>query len=432
LHLYYRVDPAKEYRNRVGWREGVDVRGFNGFVFAPGALKGGGEYAVERDLPAADLPDSFYEDLARPPAVRIADNGAIPAAPGVDVDSDAIRERVADWLETDAPVSIEGDGGHDTLIDVAHGCMDRGVTPAVAAELMAGHWDFRCEPEWGDEVIAGQIASLVHSRKDRIGCGVAPRAPLGDVFEPIGVVGAADEDEFSPADLDGAPPPPRRWLVPDLIPDRTVTSLSGDGGVGKSLLTLQLACARATKSKWLGLDVEPGRTLYISAEDDKDEMHRRLADIARAERFALADARDLRIIDRAGKDAVMGMLSAMSGKIVPTAQWRRVERRVGEFRPGLVVFDTSADVYSGNENVREQVRQFVTMLRGLAIAHECAVLLLTHPSNHGVSSGSGTSGSTAWHNSVRSRLFMRRPKDDDTRQREPNLRILETMKANYA
>src|SRR6185437_9503326 len=292
LHLYYRVDPSKEYRNRVGWREGVDVRGFNGFVFAPGAVKGGGEYVVERDLPTVDLPDSFYEDLARPPAVRIADNGAIPAAPGVDVDSDAIRERVADWLETDAPVSIEGDGGHDTLLDVAHGCMDRGVSPAVAAELMAGHWDFRCEPEWGNEVIAGQIASLVHSRKDRIGCGVAPRAPLGDVFEPIEAVGAADDDEFSPADLDGAPPPPRRWLVPDLIPDRTVTSLSGDGGVGKSLLTLQLACARATRSTWLGLDVEPGRTLYVSAEDDKDELHRRLADIARAERFALTDARD--------------------------------------------------------------------------------------------------------------------------------------------
>src|SRR6185312_15062821 len=234
--------------------------------------------------------------------------------------------------------------------------------------------------------------------KDRIGCGVAPRAPLGDVFEPIddnappAAPEADEDDEFSLAELDGAPPPPRRWLVPDLIPDRTVTLCSGDGGVGKSLLVLQLGCAMATKTQWLGLDVEPGRTLYVSAEDDKDEIHRRVADIAKAERFTLADAQDMRVIDRAGKDAVMGMLSGATGKIAPTPLWRRVEKRVSEFRPGLVVFDTSADVYAGNENVREQVRQFVGLLRGMAIKHECAVLLLSHPSNYGTASGSGTSG----------------------------------------
>lgn len=34
--------------------------------------------------------------------------------------------------------------------------------------------------------------------------------------------------DFSAADLDGRPIPPRSWIVKDMVPDRTVTLLSGD------------------------------------------------------------------------------------------------------------------------------------------------------------------------------------------------------------
>ena len=39
--------------------------------------------------------------------------------------------------------------------------------------------------------------------------------------------------------------PPREWLVDALVPMKTVTLFSGDGGTGKSLLALQLAVAVA-------------------------------------------------------------------------------------------------------------------------------------------------------------------------------------------
>ena len=55
--------------------------------------------------------------------------------------------------------------------------------------------------------------------------------------------------------------------------------LAGDGGGGKSLLALQLAAAIATGTWWVGLDVQKGRVLVLSAEDDKDEMHFRLENI---------------------------------------------------------------------------------------------------------------------------------------------------------
>jgi hypothetical protein len=84
---------------------------------------------------------------------------------------------------------------------------------------------------------------------------------------------------INPADWEGLPVPPREWIVPGYIPHKTVTLLSGDGSVGKSLLALQLAVGRALAREWIGLMPEQGRTLILSAEDDADEMHRRLEDI---------------------------------------------------------------------------------------------------------------------------------------------------------
>jgi RecA-family ATPase len=40
------------------------------------------------------------------------------------------------------------------------------------------------------------------------------------------------------------------------------------------------------------------------------------------------------------------------------------------------------------------------MLRGLAINYQHATLMLAHPSLAGMASGSGSSGSTGWSNSV--------------------------------
>jgi RecA-family ATPase len=59
------------------------------------------------------------------------------------------------------------------------------------------------------------------------------------------------------------------------------------------------------------------------------------------------------------------------------------------------------------------------------------VLLLAHPSLVGLSSGSGTSGSTGWHNSVRSRLYLDKVKTSDGEELDANVRFLTCKKANY-
>ncbi|MCA3518508.1 MAG: AAA family ATPase, partial [Rhodobacter sp.] len=236
----------------------------------------------------------------------------------------------------------------------------------------------------------------------------APQAAARD-RQPTPVAAEPVLFDFFPArDLADKPIPPRHWHVDDLVPGGTVTLLSGDGGTGKSLLAMQLAVATAIGGRWLGQDVAGGGALYLSAEDDRDELHRRLSDICASAGAGLADLDRLTLCPLAGEDALLASLDRATGALRPTALFRDLDARLASERPALMVLDTLADLFPGNENDRAQARQFVGMLRGLAIRHECAVLLLAHPSLAGLSTGTGTSGSTGWNNSVRSRIYLSR------------------------
>jgi RecA-family ATPase len=241
---------------------------------------------------------------------------------------------------------------------------------------------------------------------------------------------AAVLEWFTPVDLVDKSVPPRRWLVRDMIPDRQVTLLAGDGATGKSQIAQQLAVATALGTEWIGQLPEPGPVVFASAEDDRDELHRRLVAIAASYGMDLSDMADLHLASLAGRDAVMGAPDK-TGIIRETAVWRGLAEKVDKVKPRLVVIDPLADVFAGNENDRPEARQFVGLLRRLAIHHACAVLLLGHPSLTGLSTGAGTSGSTAWSNSVRSRLYLERPKGDDGKEIDPDLRALKVKKSNY-
>jgi RecA-family ATPase len=225
------------------------------------------------------------------------------------------------------------------------------------------------------------------------------------------------------------PVPAREWCVPNRIPMRNVTLFSGEGAIGKSIVSLQLAVATALGKDWLNSLPEFGPTIVVCCEDDEDELHRRLSDILRHCGATFADLKDMHIISMAGRDALMAV-PERNGLIKPTKLFERLGTAARDIRPKLIVLDNSADVFGGNENDRAQVRQFVGILRGLAIAANAGVVLTSHPSLTGQHSGTGLSGSTAWHASVRSRLYMQRAtvKDEEP---DPNLRVIEVMKSNY-
>lgn len=231
---------------------------------------------------------------------------------------------------------------------------------------------------------------------------------------------------IDPADWHERAIPERDWYVEGMIPSRQVTLLSGDGGTGKSLLAYQIGIAGALGVETLGLKPAEGGVVYLAGEDDEDELMRRGNDILAATGHTFADLKEkMRVIPMAGMDAELMFLNAERLlQLSDLAQ--KVEETVDEFRPALLILDTSADVFGGDEINRRQVRQFVSMLRRMAMKYNLAVVLLSHPSVAGMQTGTGLSGSTAWNNSVRSRLYLTFEKDDD------DLRSLKGMKANYA
>ena len=80
---------------------------------------------------------------------------------------------------------------------------------------------------------------------------------------------------------DTEPIPERKWAIRDRVPLNQAGLFSGEGGAGKSILELMKNVAHVTGKDWLGSMPEPGPAFYLGAEDDKDELHIRLAAIAK-------------------------------------------------------------------------------------------------------------------------------------------------------
>jgi RecA-family ATPase len=108
----------------------------------------------------------------------------------------------------------------------------------------------------------------------------------------------------------------------------------------------------AAGKDWIGTVPEGGPVIYLSAEDDLDEIHRRLADITAAQGIDLAALTNFHIVPLAGEDAVLGAPDRRSGLIAATPLWRALVAEVAKIRPRLLVIDSLADVFGGNENDR--------------------------------------------------------------------------------
>ena len=238
--------------------------------------------------------------------------------------------------------------------------------------------------------------------------------PADDISETIKTCCAAD--------LEGKRVPERKWLVEGVIPHENVTLLSGDGGLGKTILALMLGASQSTRGPWLGFNTMQGPFLYIGAEDDEPELHRRLDQMRVELGCSWGDLADFHFKSFAGEDALIATFDRSTQIIEPTALLQGIENRICELGAVACALDTSADMFGGDEISRTQVRQFVGMLRGVCTRCKVSIILLAHPSLSGMASGSGTSGSTAWHNSVRSRLYL---KEDG------EARLLEFKKSNY-
>jgi RecA-family ATPase len=242
-------------------------------------------------------------------------------------------------------------------------------------------------------------------------------------LEPLEVV--------DPISFQDKPLPERRWIWDGWVPVGAVTALYGDGGTGKSLLAQQLMTAVAADRLFLGQSLARCKALGVFCEDDNDELQRRQDAINTGMGIDFADLENMQWISRVGSENLLMTFHA-DGRGEPNPFFLQLLTLAKSLGVQLVVVDTAADTFAGNENIRPQVRQFIALLTRLARAIDGAVILLAHPSQTGKTTGSGDGGSTAWSNSVRSRLYLKKLDAAAGEEPDPDRRILSRVKANYA
>lgn len=256
-----------------------------------------------------------------------------------------------------------------------------------------------------------------------------PKSIAAETIAAMGAMGAT----MCPLDWIGQDIPERQWAVDGWIPSHCVTGLYGDGGVGKSLLAMMLMTCVSAGYNFLGMPTAQSRTFGFFCEDTEDELKRRQHDISANYGSDFSDLGDMHLQSRVGYENILMNFANGIGR--ETETYTRMYEEIRDLGAKFVVIDTAADTFGGNENARPEVRQYINLLGRLALQIDGTVVLCAHPSRSGLADETGSGGSTAWNNTLRSRLYLRRPKMKDGNQENPetaDIRELQKMKSNYS
>lgn len=393
-HLWFTLPPGGGVGNRVAVAPGLDVRAAGGFVVAAPSVINGKPYAwTNWDCMAAptiaDAP-AWLLNLLRQPTSK--ESPKVPMG---------------------EPLRIPEGMRNRTLFEAASAMRARGFPDgAIAAALGLMNLE-SCNPPLNADEVATIAASA---------CRYVPEAQPWEVFSkreelPLGalltipVSGPSDllaslEQNLCPLEVRENPFAPLPHYVDKWIPQDEVTLLAGHGGSGKSYVALSIAVHVALGLPFGQLATTQTKVVFFSAEDGRVVLGKRLAKVCRALKIDPAHLKgELHLLDASDIDPAL----YRSKNITPLAD--ALAALVEKLGAGLVVVDNASDAFDGDEIKRADVRSFIRLLRSRIARPGRAVLLLAHINKASASGGKSVgaedySGSTAWHNSVRSRLSL--------------------------
>jgi RecA-family ATPase len=307
-------------------------------------------------------------------------------------------------------------------------CFGWGRVAGVATELREADKAARLVlvPDAGKESDAEKIACTVRAAVARMPEGSKGNFDANDLAQQEGMealralLQSAQEPSLSLPKLKPVsvfdvltnPAPPPQFVWNGYLPRGVVSLLGAHGGTGKSTIALMLSVCAALGRPLFGVGTVRCKTLFVSLEDSAHIIRHRLAFICQKWEIDPAQLHgNLHIVDGTENPELYSADSRGAGETTPT--YFELRKLVQVEEVGLVVLDNASDAYGGDEIQRRQVRAFIRALVEVASLTNCSVMLLAHVDKNTsrarkAEGGEGYSGSTAWHNSARSRLFMTR------------------------
>jgi len=448
-HLIFKQPPFPISNSAGKLGPGLDIRSTGGYIIAAGSETAEGvryEFMVGSYLDAPEAPAKLLELLKPPPrkeppaweprARARADTAAQAwAQAALDGEIATIRSAVKTTRNTTLNVSsmkvaqvVAGGYLHEGMVrgELFRAALSIGLDEiesekTIDSGFKKGFTEPRHPPERTDNGVNYSQASPGSEQTSGAGFGRDPDSERSEPeLEPLPSIFASSWHD--------QPRPVRRFLDGrKLLPVGYVTIVTGDGGVGKTLLMLQASVAMTAATGWLGSSIDQAKVLFFSAEETLREIHTRVAEICEAEYVALDGLGErFELVDLATVMQPALFVTDRNGMVTATQFFAQLRLRLLMSRPKLLVIDNRGQAVIGNENDRGVATQVIRQLQVLAEELDMAIVLLAHPSQAGITTGTGASGSTAWFNTARSVLFLALEGDDS------NLRKLTVRKANYS
>ena len=379
-HLYLRAPKGVVIPSSNGKiAPGIDVRGNDGayWIAGPGSRTTKGEYKWEREPEhIIDAPEWLIKAAiaARPRVRERSKTKTLPRC--VTWDYPPNIERFTAWLKNEAKPSIDGQGGNNTLAATGAMGSSYALYEETTIQLMAEHWNERCEPPWDDDDLeyhggsgyrsadhAGNMAARDNSTMFKPYLATEKGEPVAASQLPKGVTQAF----YYLGMLDTIPEP--TWAIDGILPEDSYSLIYGKRSTKKSFLALDMGLSLATGKPFHGRDVKRGRVVYFAGEGFGGNR-RRIKAWFKAGKLNHRDyAQDFALVPFTskwdtlrGRDLVRQVLSdiAADGPI------------------SLVVIDTARRAMTGDESGPTFVGAFLDGVSGICREFGCSHLIVHH------------------------------------------------------
>jgi hypothetical protein len=191
---------------------------------------------------------------------------------------------------------------------------------------------------------------------------------------------------------DIAPPSPRRWLLGTVWCRCFVSSLVAGGGIGKTAVRLLQALSLATGHSFTGEHVfHRGRVLYLSFEDNADELRRRAWAARKHHGIPPEEVRGWLYLSTLSETGLK-LATLEEGKLREGELTQIIRETIEQLGLDIIILDPFVKSHEVEENSNPQIDFVVRILTEVAIACNCAVDAPHHVSKGAAEAGNADKG----------------------------------------